>query len=86
MTETELQEKMKDKPVGSKNYKNFYKKELKNNLAGYWNLCENCFDCIGERSNIWLVGGKNTYFSYHEWELRPYLRNYGFSGRLLKNK
>ena len=85
MTRDELEEKMKDKPSGSEEYKKFFNDEVKGHLAGYWNPNTKGFDRIGGRSNVWLVGGNNAGFNQDEWDWNDDYRYSGFSGRLLKN-
>jgi hypothetical protein len=36
-------------------------------LAGYWNPNNKKFNNIGERSNVWLVGGNNAEFNQNKW-------------------
>lgn len=85
MTIDELKEKMKDKPDGSEEYKKFFNQEVKDHLAGYWDPNNEEFYDIGERSYVWLAGGYSASFAQNEWFQNFYNRNYGFSGRLLKN-
>ncbi len=85
MTVDELKEKMKDKPDRSDEYKKFFNKEVKGHLAGYWNPNNDIFSNIGERSHVWLAGGDGADFDQYEWSWYNFNRNYGFSGRLLKN-
>ena len=53
-------------------------------LAGYWNPNNKLFNDVGEYSNVWLAGGYYATFSQIEWDQYHNYRNYGFSGRLLK--
>jgi hypothetical protein len=85
MTRDELEEKMKDKPSGSEEYKKFFNDEVKGHLAGYWIPSDKIFTSIGARSFVWLVGGSNAGFDQNEWDWSNNNRGYGFSGRLLKN-
>jgi len=85
MTVDELKEKMKDKLSGSEEYKKFFNDEVKGHLAGYWFPHYERFYGIGERSDVWLAGGNNAYFRQDKWSRDGDDRNYGFSGRLLKN-
>lgn len=85
MTVDELQEKMKDKPSGSDEYKKFFNKEVSGHLAGYWYPGYDRFHGIGAWSHVWLVGGCNANFGKSKWGPSMIYRNYGLSGRLLKN-
>jgi len=85
MTIDELEEKMKDKPSNSEEYKKFFNEEINGHLAGYWHPDNQRFDNIGVRSSVWLVGGNIAYFAQHKWHWNRNYRNYGFSGRLLKS-
>lgn len=85
MTLEELQEKMKDKPSGSDAYKDFYDKEVNGHLAGYWTPNDEIFYNVGDRSDVWLVGGNYANFYQNKWTRSHYYRNFGFSGRLLQN-
>ena len=85
MTVDELKEKMKDKQSGSKEYKEFFNKEINGNLAGYWDLYNKRFCSIGARSDVWLVGGYNVTFTQDGWHWDDDTSYFGFSGRLLKN-
>ena len=60
-------------------------KDLKDiNLAGYWLPDNEIFYGIGVRSYVWLAGGYIAYFGQNEWYRYNDNRDYGFSGRLLK--
>ena len=85
MTKDELKEKMKDKPIGSQEYKNFAKQEFDGKFAAYWDPNDETFYTIGGRSNIWLAGGGDASFGQHEWGWHYKDSDFGFSGRLLKN-
>jgi hypothetical protein len=85
MTVDELEEKMKDKPSNSDEYKKFFNKEVKDHLAGCWLPFNKSFFSIGDRSNVWLAGGSNANFDQNKWNRDNDHRYYGFSGRLLKN-
>ena len=85
MTIDELEEKMKDKPDGSEEYKKFFNQEIKDHLAGYWDPHDRKFYSIGGRSDVWLVGGGNATFIQSLWHWDYNDSGYGFSGRLLKN-
>ena len=84
MTIDELQEKMKDKPSGSDEYKKFFNEEVNGRLAGCWIPYGKTFGDIGVRSSVWLAGGGNADFDQGGWTRFNNYRNYGFSGRLLK--
>lgn len=85
MTIDELQEKMKDKPSGSDEYKKFFNEEVNGRLAGCWIPYNETFHDIGDRSNVWLAGGDYANFSQDKWHRSNNSSYYGFSGRLLKN-
>ena len=85
MTRDELKEKMKDKPDGSEEYKKFFNDEVKGHLAGSWHPTHKIFSHIGDRSTVWLVGGSRAVFDQRAWTWDTNSRDYGFSGRLLKN-
>ena len=85
MTVDELQEKMKDKPSGFEKYKEFFDKEIKDHLAGYWGPNSKGLIGVGERSDVRLVGGNDAFFHPNEWSYGQSNRHFGFSGRLLKN-
>lgn len=85
MTVDELHEKMKDKTSSSDEYKIFFNKKFNVHLAGYWNPDYEIFYDVWERSNVWLVGGANVNFNRYGWNRNDDYRDYGFSGRLLKN-
>lgn len=53
-------------------------------LAGYWYPYNEKFNHIGERANVWLAGGDDAGFYQNEWGRLNNTRNFGFSGRLLK--
>jgi len=54
-------------------------------FPGWRNPNNKKFNNIGERSNVWLVGGNNAEFNKNKWNWNNNNRNFGFSGRLLKN-
>ncbi len=85
MTIEEFQEKMKDKPDNSEEYKKFFNEEVNGRLAGYWDPDNKEFCDVSGRSGIWLVGGDSAGFDQDEWDCSDSGRDYGFSGRLLKN-
>ena len=85
MTKEEFKEKMKDMPRNSAEYKDFYNKEIKGHLAGFWVPRDKRFYGVGERSNVWLVGGNGAGFHADEWYQIGIYKSFGFSGRLLKN-
>jgi hypothetical protein len=90
MTVDEFREKMKDKKSEDivsdpENYKKFFNKEVKDLLAGCWNPNDGVFEDIGKCSCMWLAGGNNATFFENKWHRGSHARNYGFSGRLLKN-
>ena len=85
MTIDELKEKMKDKPDGYDEYKKFFNKEVKGHLAGYWRPNDEKFSGIGDRFIVWLAGGDSAYVFRNGWTRKDNERDYGFSGRLLKN-
>jgi len=85
MTRDEFKEKMKDKPDGSEEYKKFFNEEVNGHLAGYRNPSNATFYNVGERSSVWLVGGRNAHFGQDGSDWYNYNRHFGFSGRLLKN-
>ncbi len=86
MTDDELEEKMKDKPSNSEEYKKFFTNEVKDHLAGFWGPRHEKFLAVGDRFNVWLAGGHSAVFMQNKWGLGSNNRFYGFSGRLLKNK
>jgi hypothetical protein len=63
MIREEFEQKMKDKPDNSPEYKKFFNEEVKGHLVGYWGPDYKRFYYIGERSNVWLVGGNNAEFN-----------------------
>lgn len=86
MTDDELKEKMKDKPSGSEEYEKFFDEEIKDHLAGYWGNTDDWrFYNVGVWFYVWLVGGSVAGFGRNRWGQDKRGRNYGFSGRLLKN-
>ena len=85
MTIKELKEKMKDKPSGSEAYKKFQAEEINGHNAGCWNPLVKKFYGVGERSYIWLVGGVSAGFNQNDRYCYTDYREFGFSGRLLKN-
>ncbi len=89
MTIDELQEKMKDKPSHSEEYKKFFINEVKDYLAGYWYPYNKKLLAIWRDSRVWLAGGNFANFDQNAWYAasadRTLIYGYGFSGRLLKN-
>jgi hypothetical protein len=86
MTIQEFRQKMADKPKGSEEYKDFYNKEISGKEAGYWGSTRQRHCILDNRcSNIWLSGGLNIKFYDTEWDRNDCAKEYGFSGRLLKN-
>ncbi|MEI7478609.1 MAG: hypothetical protein WCJ81_09370 [bacterium] len=85
MTIDEFKKKMEDKPDNSEEYKKFFNEEVNGHLAGYWHPYGKEFYYVGVRSDVWLVGGNTAYFYRNGWGYNNYGRNFGFSGRLLKN-
>lgn len=84
MTTHEFEEKMKDKPSGSEEYKKFFNDEIKGYLSGYWHPIEEDYG-VGKLSNVWLSGWFNAYFDQNESDWSYNGTDLGFSGRLLKN-
>ena len=66
-------------------YNDFYNNEIKGHLSGYWHPGTKKFYSLGNRSSIWLVGGVSINFTQNTWLRDSNDKNYGFSGRLLKN-
>lgn len=66
-------------------YNEFYDKEVKDHLAGSWIPDNETFYNVGERSHVWLVGGKHATFIQNTWYRYNSNSSFGFSGRLLKN-
>jgi hypothetical protein len=86
MTKTEFNEKMKDMPSGSKKYNDFYDKEIKNHLAGFWSPVYNKLFNDGESSCVWLVDGNSVDIDENIADNNSLNhKEFGFSGRLLKN-
>jgi len=85
MTIDEFQEKMKDKPDNSPEYKKFFNEEVKGPLAGFWNPDYKKFYDVGVLSHVWLVGGNNAVFNQSKSDWDNFYSDFGFSGRLLKN-
>lgn len=85
MTLDEFQEKMKEYPTNSDEYKKFFNKEIKDHLAGYWHPKDKKFNLLEEQSSVWLVGWHSASFGQHTWIRISNNRFFGFSGRLLKN-
>lgn len=85
MTIEELKKKMEDKPDNSEEYKKFFNEEVNGLLAGYWTPYGKIFYDVAGRSRIWLVGGDDANFNQDEWSYSSSDRDFGFSGRLLKN-
>ena len=63
MTIEELEKKMSDKPDGSKEYEDFFNKEIKWVLAGHWDPNDETFNAFSVCSVLWLSDGHNAYFN-----------------------
>ena len=85
MTIKELKEKMKDKPSGSEAYKKFQAEEINGHNAGYWHPDAESLYNLGRRSSVRLVGGATAGFYRNRRYYDTGSREFGFSGRLLKN-
>lgn len=83
MTVDEIKEKMKDKPNKSDEYKEFFNEEIKDYVAGFWSPSSDF--CLGGSFSMWLAGGSSAAFSQYGCDLYADSKNYGLSGRLLKN-
>lgn len=85
MTVKELEEKMKDKPSYSEEYKKFFNEEVNGHLAGSLDQDSKMLYGILIHSCVWLAGGYYVNFYQDRWGQKYGNSSYGFSVRLRKN-
>lgn len=66
-------------------YANFYEKNIKNRLAGYWNPNAKEFSSVDEWVDCWLADGNYAIFDENTWNCYNTNNDYFFSVCLLKN-
>ncbi len=84
MTEDEYKQKMRSIDRAWI-FHDFYIREIKEHLSGYWYPDREKFDDLGRWANFWLVGGSHAIIGKYWRDCISHNRYFGFSGRLLKN-